>query len=143
MTEFDGPGGDDELFPASRPSSVLGAQGGFRGGRFLAITAAIAAGGGVAVGSYYMGKRAGEQSATPNDVEPVQVVEPSTVEPDVPAEVPTPDVPPVEPKLDLGGPPKLDVPEPWSDDPNAIVDDAPGPEVETPSWERDALPSVQ
>lgn len=118
---------DDDLkhdFPESRPSGVLGSSSGtFSIGKFLAITAALAAAGGVGAVAY---KTFATPDPAPQPVAPPVVATPPAPPPEAKAE---PVVPPA--RMDIG-PPRLDIPDPSWDDPKHAP--APGPEVETPDW---------
>src|SRR5690606_36235558 len=112
-------------FPESRPSGVLGSGSGtFSIGKFLAITAALAAAGGVGAVVY---KTFATPEPAPQPVTPaVDATPPVPPPPETKAEAA---VPPQ--KMDIG-PPRLDIPDPSWDDPKDAP--APGPEVETPDW---------
>ena len=129
---------DPKTFPESRPSGVLGAKRGFSIEKFIGITVALAvsAGAGVAVWTVL-----DDDDDEPNDgaasaeAGTTEGPEEAPVKFDVAPEPPAADVPADTPKMDAGGPVKLDVPDPWYDDPSDAPSDAPGPEVETPDWE--------
>lgn len=118
---------DDDLnhgFPESRPSGVLGSSSGsFSLGKFLAITAGLAAAAGVGALAYKV-------LATEDDPPPQPVTTPvATPPPPVPEEAP----PPPPPRMDIG-PPRLDIPDPSFDDPRDAPKPAAGPDIETPDW---------
>ena len=46
-----------------------------------------------------------------------------------------PEEEPTTPRMDLGGPPRLDIPEPWWVDPSQAPSEVPGPDVEVPDWD--------
>lgn len=125
---------DDELelpgsgaFPGSRPSGILESKGGFGLGKFLAITAGLAAAGGVGALTYRLLEGREPPPAPPAVSPPAPAPEPEPA-PEPAKEPPAP--PPA--RMDLGGPMRLDIPDPQWDDPNDAP--APGPQVETPDW---------
>jgi hypothetical protein len=118
-------------FPTSRPSGILDAKRGFSMEKFVALTVVLGTGLGIGVAVW----------STMGDEEPTSTEGGSSTEGEIQdttggAEVtPSPPVEEASPKMDAGGPIRLDVPDPWSNDPAAVPSEAPGPDVEIPDWE--------
>lgn len=126
-------------FPESRPSGLLGSKSGFSVQKFVGATIALAVAGGVGVATWSVLANDNDgDEGTPAEAAGTEGDDPEApaVKFDVGPPAPKMDlgVDP-DPKMDLGGPPKLDIPEPWYDDPSDAPSDAPGPDVEVPSWE--------
>lgn len=116
--------------PDDRPSGILRAGRRFSVEKFVAWTAAISIGGGVGIAAWSMLDKDDEEP----EPEPAhQATTDAAVEGTTTGETPAaPDV--GAPRLDLGGPPRLDIPEPWWVDPSQAPSEEPGPEVEVPNW---------
>lgn len=118
---------DDDFnhdFPESRPSHILGSSSGrFSLGKFLAITAALAAAGGIGAVAHKLLSEDPAPAPAP----------PAAVPPPPPAPAPEPAPAPPEPRMDIG-PLRLDIPDPSFDDPRDAPKPSAGPDVETPDW---------
>jgi hypothetical protein len=114
-----------------RPSGILAAQRRFSVEKFVAWTAALAIGAGAGYAGYTMLQDdEGDPEPTPSGDTEADSEGGTTgaAEPNEPPE------PAASPRLDLGGPMRLDIPDPWWVDPSQAPSDEPGPEIEVPNW---------
>lgn len=117
-----------------RPRGVLHERKRFGMEAFVALTALLGIGAGVAAAVWTSDEDeadAADEPGAPSTSDGRAPAGTTSAEP--PASMVPPDV--AAPRFDLGRPPRLDIPEPWWSDPDAAPSDIPGPDVETPSWE--------
>jgi hypothetical protein len=121
----DWPSSDD------RPSGILKSRSRFGIEKFVAWTAAISIGAGAGVAGWTMLRGDDDDAeATPEDESTSEADEEATTTGDPTA---TPDL--GGPRLDVGGPLRLDMPEPYWIDPSQAPSEVPGPDIEVPDWD--------
>jgi hypothetical protein len=120
-----------------RPSGILVRRRRFGVDKFVALTAVISIGAGAGVAAWTMLRdrdRDDDDGGEPASAETAAATTSGgddTTSGDDPSA--TPDL--GGPRLDLGGPLRLDMPEAWWDDPSQAPSELPGPDVEVPDWE--------